>query len=90
VTGDGKGRFWISGHDPEHPGQAFLLRHDGRTTKALRGEKSIPTRTVRLQAVTHLPGTSTIWAVGHVVDATDRYTDIVETFAPKPTRPTVS
>ncbi|GLW10522.1 hypothetical protein Misp01_56500 [Microtetraspora sp. NBRC 13810] len=84
VTGDGAGRFWISGFDPEDPGEAFLLRYDGRTVKTIRGEADAAKgTTMRLQAVSHLPGTSAVWAVGHVVDAADRYTDAVETFGPK-------
>lgn len=84
VTGDGKSRFWVSGFDPHRPGESYLLRYDGRTVKAIRGAEGTTQRTVRLQAVTYLPGTSSVWAVGHIVDANDSYTDLVETFALTP------
>ncbi|MCW2881710.1 MAG: hypothetical protein JWQ95_5810 [Sphaerisporangium sp.] len=80
VTGDGRGHFWVSGFDPEHPGQAFLLRGGGSGWRVVRGETSAKPRTVRLQAVTHV-GDLTL-AVGHVVDVNDRYTDVVERFQP--------
>jgi hypothetical protein len=84
VTGDDKGRFWISGFDPGRPGQAFVLNYDGKQPmKIIRGDKTAAPRTVRLQAVSYLPGTATVWAVGHVVDRTDAYRDIVERFGPK-------
>ncbi|PZG54547.1 hypothetical protein C1I98_03815 [Spongiactinospora gelatinilytica] len=84
VTGDGKGTFWISGHDPGRPGEAFLLRHQGKHTDIVRGESTGSPRTMRLQAVSHLPGTDdTVWAVGHVIDDKDAYTDVVERFGPK-------
>ncbi|MFI9429531.1 hypothetical protein [Streptosporangium sp. NPDC052375] len=78
VTGDGKGHFWISGVDLEQPGEAFLLRYDGHTVRALRGAATVAQRTVRLQSVTYLPGTGTVLTVGHVVDANGRYTDVIE------------
>ncbi|GAA3445642.1 hypothetical protein [Planomonospora venezuelensis] len=80
VTGDRKNRFWISGVDMERPGEAFLLRYDGRTVKALRGASPLTPRTIRLQSVAYLPGTSTVWSVGHVVDNNGRYTDVIERF----------
>ncbi|WP_433376909.1 hypothetical protein [Streptosporangium sp. CA-115845] len=80
VTGDRKGRFWISGVDLDRPGEAFLLRYDGHKVKALRGPETTGSRTVRLQAVTCLPGTGTVWSVGHVVDASGKYTDVIERF----------
>ncbi|MEV6981362.1 hypothetical protein AB0M95_08910 [Sphaerisporangium sp. NPDC051017] len=81
VTGDGKGHFWASGYDPEHAGQAYLLR-GGPTGgwRVVRGKPSTAPRTMRLQAVTHV-GDLTL-AVGHVVDADERYTDVVERFQP--------
>ncbi|GAA5074250.1 hypothetical protein HNP84_009477 [Thermocatellispora tengchongensis] len=92
VTGDGKGRFWVSGFDPQRPGEPYLLRYDGKHTKIIRGEaaRGGESSTMRLQAVTYVPGTSTVWAVGHVVDAEDKYTDVVERFGPKGTRSTSS
>ncbi|WP_214413709.1 hypothetical protein [Sphaerisporangium fuscum] len=78
VTGDGKGHFWVSGFDPDHPGQAFLLKGSGPAWHVVRGEPAARPRTMRLQAVTHV-GDLTL-AVGHVVDAGDRYTDVVERF----------
>ncbi|MBB2911872.1 hypothetical protein FHS43_003152 [Streptosporangium becharense] len=85
VTGDRKGHFWISGVDLGQPGEAFLARYDGRTVEPLRGPEADTSRTVRLQSVAYLPGTGTVWAVGHVVDASGRYTDVIERFGvPKP------
>ncbi|MER5324799.1 hypothetical protein [Streptosporangium roseum] len=78
VTGDRKGRFWISGVDLERPGEAFLLRYDGRTVRPLRGAAAIVPRTIRLQSVAYLPGAGTVVTVGHVVDADGRYTDVIE------------
>ncbi|MFC4591094.1 hypothetical protein [Sphaerisporangium corydalis] len=80
ITGDGKGHYWASGFDPGHPGEAFLLRSGDSGWRVVRGETSPKPRTVRLQAVTHV-GDLTL-AVGHVVDANDRYTDVVERFQP--------
>ncbi|MEV4162779.1 hypothetical protein [Nonomuraea dietziae] len=81
VTGDGKGRFWISGYDPDHEAKAYLLRYEKRRWEIIRGGPDAARGSVRLQAVTHLPGTGGVWAVGHIVDANDRYTDVVEAFA---------
>ncbi|WP_031162849.1 hypothetical protein [Streptosporangium roseum] len=78
VTGDRKGRFWISGVDLERPGEAFLLRYDGRTVRPLRGAAAVAPRTIRLQSVAYLPGAGTVVTVGHVVDADGRYTDVIE------------
>ncbi|GAA3149125.1 hypothetical protein GCM10010466_45090 [Planomonospora alba] len=83
VTGDRKNRFWISGVDLERPGEAFLLRYDGRALKTLRGAEPSAPRTIRLQAAAYLPGTGTVWTVGHVVDAGGRYTDVIERFETK-------
>ncbi|WP_248959395.1 hypothetical protein [Sphaerisporangium perillae] len=80
VTGDGKGHFWVSGYDPEHPGEAYLLRGAGSAWRLVRGETPTRPRTMRLQAVTHV-GDLTM-AVGHVVDANDHYTDVIERFQP--------
>ncbi|MER5647056.1 hypothetical protein [Streptosporangium sp. NPDC002524] len=80
VTGDRKGHFWISGVDLERPGEAFLLRYDGHAVKALRGPETAAPRTVRLQSAAYLPGTGTVWTVGHVVDASGKYTDVIERF----------
>lgn len=87
VTGDGKGRFYVSGFDAKRPGEMFLLRYDGRSTEIIRGGKTGARHTVRLQAVTTLPGSSAVWAVGHIVDASDRYSDVITTFVPKATKP---
>ncbi|MDH2424544.1 hypothetical protein [Sphaerisporangium sp. TRM90804] len=81
VTGDGEGHYWISGFDPGHPGQAFLLRGGGSGWRVVRGQAAARPRAVRLQAVTHV-GDLTL-AVGHAVDERDRYTDIVERFQPE-------
>lgn len=83
VAGDGKGRYWVSGYDPGLPAEGFLLRleHDG--AQVIRGAAADGRRTVRLQAVTYLPASGSVWAVGHAVDAADQYTDVVETFGPK-------
>ncbi|MEV8631846.1 hypothetical protein AB0395_09335 [Streptosporangium sp. NPDC051023] len=80
VTGDRKGHFWISGVDMERPGEAFLLNYDGHTVKVLRGADSATPRTIRLQSVAYVAATETVWTVGHVVDATGRYTDVIERF----------
>ncbi len=84
VTGDGDGGFWVSGYDSRQPGEAFLLRYDGSRWSVLRGQGSDEERTVRLQAVTHV-GDLTM-AVGHVLDTSGRYHDLVETFGPAETR----
>ncbi|MFJ2029258.1 hypothetical protein [Streptosporangium sp. NPDC087985] len=78
VTGNRKGRFWISGVDLERPDEAFLLRYDGHTFKALRSSAAVASRTIRLQAVAYLPGSGTVLTVGHVVDADGRYSDVIE------------
>jgi hypothetical protein len=83
VTGDRKNRFWISGVDLTRPGEAFLLRYDGRKVKTLRGAPPVAPRTIRLQSAAYLPGTGTVWSVGHVVDGSGRYTDVIERFATK-------
>lgn len=83
VAGDGKGRYWISGYDPDRPAQPYLLRMGKDSAQVIRGGSTDGRRTVRLQAVTYVPGTGAVWAVGHAVDAADRYTDVVETFGPK-------
>ncbi|MEU9832799.1 hypothetical protein AB0D67_14845 [Streptosporangium sp. NPDC048047] len=80
VTGDHKGHFWISGVDLKRPGEAFLLRYDGRTLKSVRGAPAEARRTVRLQSVAYLPKDGGVLAVGHVVDAKGRYTDVIERF----------
>ncbi|MER7205919.1 hypothetical protein [Streptosporangium sp. NPDC000239] len=89
VTGDRKGRFWISGVDMERPGEAFLLTYDGHRVKTVRGADGAAPRTIRLQSVTYLTATGTVWTVGHVVDASGRYTDVVERFgaAGRPVEP---
>lgn len=81
VTGDGDGEFWISGYDPDDAGEGLLLRYDGARWTTLHAKTPSEDRTVRLQAVTHV-GDLTM-AVGHVLDK-DRYTDLVERFAPPP------
>ncbi|MBB5082597.1 hypothetical protein [Nonomuraea endophytica] len=84
VTGDGKGRYWIAGYDAARPTEGFLMRQGKDGFQVIRGGGTLKGRdAVRLQAVTYLPGKGTVWAVGHVVDATDRYTDVVETFGLK-------
>ncbi|GHH62758.1 hypothetical protein GCM10017673_02510 [Streptosporangium violaceochromogenes] len=88
VTGDRKGRFWISGVDMSRPGEAFLLHYDGHKVTALRGAGGAASRTIRLQSVAYLPATGTVWTVGHVVDAAGRYTDVIERFgAPERAKP---
>ncbi|WP_228644200.1 hypothetical protein [Microtetraspora sp. AC03309] len=77
VTGDGDGAFWVSGFDPQRPGTAFLLTYTGSKWKVVYGD-SVPDRTVRLQAVTRVGETT--MAVGHTLDASDRYRDVIETF----------
>lgn len=78
VTGDGHGRLWAVGYDPGRPGEPFVLRHaDGRWRAAGRDGGAGEERTVRLQAVAHVTGLT--MAVGHVVDASGRYTDLIET-----------
>ncbi|MEV7970930.1 hypothetical protein AB0O34_33800 [Sphaerisporangium sp. NPDC088356] len=88
VTGDGKGHFWVSGFDPEHASAAYLLRGGASGWRVVRGETSAKPRTMRLQAVTHV-GDLTL-AVGHVVDAGDHYTDVVERFQPDTSKSTAT
>ncbi|MFB9965373.1 hypothetical protein [Sinosporangium siamense] len=80
VSGDGKGRFWISGADPGRPTEPFLMRFEHGKGKIIRGTAGAKGSTVRLQAVTSVPGTSAVWSVGHIVDSADRYTDVVKRF----------
>ncbi|MEU4574042.1 hypothetical protein ACBI99_05200 [Nonomuraea sp. ATR24] len=82
VTGDGKGRYWISGYDPARASQAFMLRCDKRSCEVLRGAAAEGRSSVRLQAVAYLAGRQAVWAVGHAVDDQERYTDVVESFGP--------
>ncbi|MCA2188533.1 hypothetical protein [Nonomuraea cavernae] len=83
VTGDGKGRYWISGYDPSHAAKPFMLRCEKDDCAIIRGGAARGRNSVRLQAVTYLAGKGAVWAVGHAVDATDRYTDVVESFGPR-------
>ncbi|MFI6319374.1 hypothetical protein ACIBG8_17720 [Nonomuraea sp. NPDC050556] len=83
VAGDGKGRYWISGYDPDEPERAYLVRMGKGSTQVIRGGTVSGRRAVRLQAVAYVPGSGAVWAVGHAVDAADKYTDVVETFGPK-------
>ncbi|WP_432932278.1 hypothetical protein ACQPZZ_14205 [Microbispora sp. CA-135349] len=80
VTGDGDGTFWISGYDPGHETEGFLLRYDGSRWTTLRGQEAAADRTVRLQAVAHVDDLT--MAVGHTLDGKSRYVDLVERFAP--------
>ncbi|MGI5292529.1 hypothetical protein ACQEVF_55790 [Nonomuraea polychroma] len=84
VTGDGKGRYWMAGYDPARAAEPFMLRCEKGSCEIIRGEAEQGRSTVRLQAVAYLAGKSTVWAVGHAVDTRDRYTDVVESFGPKP------
>ncbi|GGM64895.1 hypothetical protein GCM10010106_08530 [Thermopolyspora flexuosa] len=77
VTGDAAGRFWAAGFDPARPGEPFLLRYADGRWRTERGRKAGAGRTVRLLAVTHVTGLT--MAVGHVVDGSGRYTDLIET-----------
>lgn len=83
VTGDGKGRFWVSGHDPDRAAEPFMLRCERRSCETIRGGAAAGRSSVRLHAVTYLPGRQAVWAVGHAVDARERYTDVVESFGPR-------
>ncbi|MEV5504007.1 hypothetical protein AB0M50_52250 [Nonomuraea fuscirosea] len=85
VTGDGKGRYWMTGYDPSEAAEPFMTRCEKGRCEVIRGEAKKGRSSVRLQAVTYLAGKGTVWAVGHAVDKADRYTDVVETFAPKTT-----
>ncbi|WP_235994447.1 hypothetical protein [Nonomuraea montanisoli] len=82
VTGDGKGRYWISGYDPTRETEPFMLRCEKGDCEIIRGAAAQGRSSVRLQAVTYLPGKGAVWAVGHAVDLADRYSDVVETFGP--------
>jgi hypothetical protein len=82
VTGDGKGHYWISGYDPARAAEPFILRCDKRSCEVIRGGEVEGRSSVRLQAVTYLAGKQAVWAVGHAVDARERYTDVVESFGP--------
>ncbi|MFD2353510.1 hypothetical protein ACFSTC_36035 [Nonomuraea ferruginea] len=83
VTGDGKGHYWISGYDPGHAAEAYMLRCGRRSCDVVRGKAADGRSSVRLQAVTYLAGSQAVWAVGHAVDAQERYTDVVESFGPR-------
>ncbi|MET7337724.1 hypothetical protein [Nonomuraea sp. NPDC005650] len=85
VTGDGKGRYWITGYDPARAAEPFMLRCEKGECATIRGGAKQGRSSVRLQAVAYLPGKGMVWAVGHAVDTRDRYTDVVESFAPKTT-----
>ncbi|TYB61110.1 hypothetical protein FXF51_30215 [Nonomuraea sp. PA05] len=85
VTGDGKGRYWMTGYDPSRAAEPFMLRCEKGKCEVIRGGTQQGRSSVRLQAVAYLAGKSTVWAVGHAVDTKDRYTDVVESFAPKAT-----
>ncbi|MEV0344466.1 hypothetical protein AB0H88_01780 [Nonomuraea sp. NPDC050680] len=82
VTGDGKGRFWISGFDPSRAAEPFMMRCEKSDCEIIRGGAAKGKDSVRLQAVTYLAGKGDVWAVGHAVDARERYTDVVELFGP--------
>jgi hypothetical protein len=82
VTGDGKGHYWISGYDPARAAKPFMLRCEKSSCKVIRGGEVAGRSSVRLQAVTYLAGKQAVWAVGHAVDAKERYTDVVESFGP--------
>ncbi|TMR96074.1 hypothetical protein EJK15_25545 [Nonomuraea basaltis] len=84
VTGDGKGRYWMAGYDPARAAEPFVMRCEKGDCEIIRGDAKKGRSSVRLQSVAYLAGKSTIWAVGHAVDTADRYTDVVESFAPKP------
>ncbi|MFI6477896.1 hypothetical protein ACIBH1_08200 [Nonomuraea sp. NPDC050663] len=90
VAGDGQGRFWVSGFDPSTPGEPFLMRLEKGAATVIRGGSVTGRSSVRLQAVTYLPDKRLVWAVGHAVDADDRYTGVVETFGPRTAKSTVS
>ncbi|MCP2359605.1 hypothetical protein HD597_006625 [Nonomuraea thailandensis] len=85
VTGDGKGRYWMTGYDPARAAEPFMLRCEKGDCETIRGGAQQGRSSVRLQAVAYLAGKSTVWAVGHAVDTKDRYTDVVESFAPRTT-----
>ncbi|MEV4564874.1 hypothetical protein AB0K12_13975 [Nonomuraea sp. NPDC049419] len=83
VTGDGKGRYWMTGYDPAHAAVPFMLRCEKGSCTIIRGATQKDRDSVRLQAVTYLAGKGTVWAVGHAVDPDDQYTDVVESFVPR-------
>ncbi|MEO3831983.1 hypothetical protein [Nonomuraea sp. B1E8] len=85
VTGDGKGRYWMAGYDPSRAGEPFMMRCEKGDCEIIRGRAKHGRSSVRLQAVAYLAGKGAVWAVGHAVDTADRYTDVVEAFAPKTT-----
>ncbi|MED7925558.1 hypothetical protein SMD20_14995 [Nonomuraea sp. LP-02] len=85
VTGDGKGRYWMTGYDPDRAAEPFVARCEKGACSIIRGGADKGRSSVRLQAVTYLAGKGAVWAVGHAVDTSDRYTDVVESFAPKTT-----
>jgi hypothetical protein len=80
VTGDGDGTFWMSGYDPAHPAEGFVLRFDGSRWATLREQTSSEDRTVRLQAIARVDD-QTI-TVGHALDGKDHYSDLVERIGP--------
>ncbi|MCK2220722.1 hypothetical protein MF672_044000 [Actinomadura sp. ATCC 31491] len=84
VTGDGKGRYWMTGYDPERAAEPFVARCEKGACEVIRGGTEKGRSSVRLQAVAYLAGKGAVWAVGHAVDTADRYTDVVESFAPRP------
>jgi len=90
VTGDGKGRYWLSGYDTARATEPFMLRCEKRSCEPIRGRAADGRSSVRLQAVTYLEGRQAVWAVGHAVDAKERYTDVVESFGPKDPEPRTS
>jgi hypothetical protein len=59
-----------------------MLRCEKRSCEVIRGGEVAGRSSVRLQAVTYLAGKQAVWAVGHAVDAKERYTDVVESFGP--------
>jgi hypothetical protein len=83
VTGDGKGRFWITGYDPSHVNEPFMLRCEKLRCQITRGTAAAGRESVRLQAVSYLASKGTVWAVGHAVDKRDNYSDVVEAFGPR-------
>ncbi|MEU0569995.1 hypothetical protein ABZ297_32075 [Nonomuraea sp. NPDC005983] len=87
VTGDGKGRYWISGYDPARAAEPYMLRCEKDDCEIIRGGAARGRNSVRLQAVAYLAGKGAVWAVGHAIDAADRYTDVVESFGPKAGQP---
>ncbi|GII53825.1 hypothetical protein Pth03_22140 [Planotetraspora thailandica] len=80
VSGNGDGTYWVSGYDPSHPSEGFVLRRHGSTWTTMRGHMASGDRIVRLQGVTRVADLTV--AVGNVVDADEHYTDVVERFGP--------